>query len=642
MIESNITSADGAQPPGPSDSRLLSLATGVVIVTTLYVAREVLIPIALAVLLSFVLAPLVRVLRRARLGRIPAVVLAVALALGVIVSLGGLIGSQVSQIAAEIPRYSMTIESKVAGVRTWMVEHLSETFGSLGRRIQRAGSEPGSADSGAAPPTSPAAVEPKPVPVELRQPDATPLDITQRFLLPVIGPLTTTGIVFIVAVFILLQQTDLRDRFIRLFGLLDQHRMTTALGDAGTRLSRYLLTLMGLNVAFGSFIGLGLLVIGVPNPLLWGTLAALCRFVPYVGSLAAGILPTAFAAAVDPGWTMAISTAALFIISETIMGQFVDPLVSGRSTGLSPVSVIIATLFWSWMWGPVGLILSMPLTVCLVVLGRHVQQLEFLEVLLGDRPALTPTEGFYQRMLANDLDETQEHAEVFLKDRSLSAYYDDVAIQGLRLAAHDAERGVLTQRQLRQIQNTMPRLLTELNDSHTVNPTLGESTEPRSDVAVASGADTLSTNPLPRLVPNSAVILCISGRDILDEPVTGMLAQLLSQNGMQARIVSFEAASRENIFVLDVADVVLVCITYLQLSGGPSHLRYLIHRIRGRLPTVPILVGLWPVDELVVLDGARLLAAVGANDYATSLTDLVSKCQAVASDLSTSVVLPEF
>ena len=267
-----------------------------VIVVTLYVAREVLIPIALAILLSFVLAPLVRILRRVKLARVPAVVLAVALALGLIVSLGGLIGSQVSQIVVEIPRYSMTIETKVAGLRSLMAGQLSETFGSLGRRIQRAGSEPGPTAAGAARPTSPVAVEPKPVPVELRQPDATPLDITERLLLPAIGPLTTAGIVFIVAVFILLQQTDLRDRFIRLFGLRDQHRMTTALGDAGARLSHYLLTLLGLNLAFGLIIGIGLLVIGVPNPVLWGTLAALFRFVPYIGSLIAGILPTVFAA----------------------------------------------------------------------------------------------------------------------------------------------------------------------------------------------------------------------------------------------------------------------------------------------------------------------------------------------------------
>jgi len=267
-------------------------------------------------------------------------------------------------------------------------------------------------------------------------------------------------------------------------------------------------------------------------------------------------------------------------------------------------------------------------------------------VLMGDRPALTPVEGFYQRILANDLDETQDHAEVFLKDQPLSAYYDNVAIQGLRLAANDAERGVLTPRQLRQIQNTMPRLLKELDDGYAVSPILAESspaelTGSESDPPVVPGAETVSIIRPPSAAPNGAVVLCISGRDILDEPVADMLAQLLHQNGVQARVVTFDAASRENVVALNVVDVVLVCITYLQLSGGPSHLRYLIRRIRSRLPTVPILVGLWPVDELVVLDETRLLTAVGADDYATSLTDLVKKCQVIAGGSNSSTALPE-
>lgn len=629
-LDDNDATFAASSDARPDDPRLLSLAVGVVIVTALYVAREILIPIALAILLSFILAPAVRLLRRARLGRVPAVVLTVALALGVIVSLGGLIGTQISQIAAEIPKYAVTIENKAATLHELSIGRLSEIFGRLGKRIQQATNERGPAEAaGAADQVAPVTPEAKPVPVEVRQPDSTPLEIVERLLLPVIGPLTTFGIVFIVAVFILLQQTDLRDRFIRLFGLGDQHRMTTALGDAGTRLSHYLVVLLGLNVGFGSIIVLGLLVIGVPNPLLWGTLAALCRFVPYVGALVAGALPTLFAAAVDPGWTMAIFTATLFIVGETVMGQFVDPLAYGRTTGLSPVSVILMTIFWSWMWGPVGLILAMPLTVCLVVLGRHVPRLGFLEVMMGDRPALTPMEGFYQRILANDADETQDHAEVFLKDRPLLAYYDEVAIPGLRLAAHDAERGVLTSRQLTAIQRTMPRLLAELGESY-LTAEIVPAPDQQAPVQTTPDAPEAGTadNTLVA-VPENAIILCLSGRDILDAPVTTMLAQLLRQSEVQVRTASYEAASREGIGALDMAGVGLVCITYLQLSGSPSHLRYLIRRIRRRLPAVPILVGLWPADDPVVSAADRLLTAVGANDYATSLADLVAKSLAV-------------
>lgn len=635
---------EGAHPVEPTrsesdDSRLLSLAVAVVIITTLYVAREILIPIAAAILLSFILAPAVRFLRRIRLGRVPSVVVAVALALGVIVALGGLIGTQVSQIAIEIPRYSITIEQKVTALRSSMVVQLTESFGTMGKRLQRAASEPPPAADPARQP-APVTTEPKPLPVELHPPALTPLQIIEQILLPIVAPLATIGIMFIVAVFVLLQQTDLRDRFIRLFGLRDQHRMTTALGDAGTRLSHYLLTLLGLNVAFGVLIVLGLLVIGVPNPLLWGALAGLCRFVPYIGALIAGILPTVFAAAVDPGWTMAMATAALFVISETVMGQFVDPLVYGRSTGLSPVSVIVMTIFWSWIWGPVGLILSMPLTVCLLVLGRHVPRLTFLEVLMGDRPALTPVEGFYQRILANDLDETQYHAEAFLKDHPLSDYYDDVVLPGLRLAAHDAERGVLTPRQLTQIQQTMPRLLKELDDRYDAAAVAAApipDTAPQT-ASVGANDEVVLPHPASASASDPAIILCVSGREVLDKPATDMLAQLLRHGGMHARAVTYVATSREAIADLDVAGVAMVCITYLQLSGNPAHLRYLIRRIRGRLPAVPVLVGLWPTDDLISSQEDRLLMAVGADDYGTFLMELVDKCRAIVGAPDAAVV----
>ena len=190
-------------------------------------------------------------------------------------------------------------------------------------------------------------------------------------------------------------------------------------------------------------IGVGLYFIGVPNPVLWGMLSALLRFVPYIGSFIAAGLPIALAAAVEPGWSMAIWTAALYVVVELLVGQAVEPMLYGHSTGLSPLAVVVAAIFWSWLWGPIGLILSMPLTLCLVVLGRYVERLEFLDVLLGDRPALTPVESFYQRILAGDADEAQDHAELLLKDRSLSWYYDEVALRGLQLAADDAQRGVL-------------------------------------------------------------------------------------------------------------------------------------------------------------------------------------------------------
>ena len=251
--------------------------------------------------------------------------------------------------------------------------------------------------------------------VEVRQPDQTAIELAQRIVTPVVEPLSTTAIVLIVSIFILLQREDLRDRMIRLFGASDLHRTTIAMNDAARRLSRYLLTQLAVNAAFGVIIATGLAFIGIPSPVMWGVLGALLRFVPYIGAPLSAVMPLALAAAVDPGWSMLLWTASLYLVVEPVMGQLVEPLVYGHSTGLSPFAVVLAATFWTWLWGPIGLILSTPLTLCLVVLGRHVARLEFLDVLLGDRPALTPVESFYQRMLAGDPDEVHDHAEVLLK-----------------------------------------------------------------------------------------------------------------------------------------------------------------------------------------------------------------------------------
>ena len=275
------------------------------------------------------------------------------------------------------------------------------------------------------------------------QPAPSVLDIGKSVLEPMLYPLATAGIILVVTIFALLQKEDLRDRAIRLFGSGDLHRTTVAMDEAGRRLSRYFLTQLGLNASFGVIVGVGLYFIGVPNPLLWGILGALLRFVPYVGSWIAAALPIVLAAAVEPGWSMAIWTAVLYAVTELIMGQAVEPLVYGHSTGLSPIAVIIAAIFWTWIWGPIGLIISTPLTLCLVVLGRHIERLEPFDVLLGDRPALTPTEGLYQRMLAGDPDEAEEQAERYLADQPLSSYYDEVVLEALRLAANDILRGTL-------------------------------------------------------------------------------------------------------------------------------------------------------------------------------------------------------
>ena len=277
-------------------------------------------------------------------------------------------------------------------------------------------------------------------------------------------PLATAGLVILFVIFILLQREDLRDRAIRLLGASDMQRATSGMNDATERLSRYFLRQFLINSAYGVFIALGLWLIGVPSPIVWGIVAMLMRFVPYVGPFIAAALPLLLAAVVEPGWTTFLLTAALYLVSETLMGQVVEPLVFGHGTGISPIAVIISTVFWTWLWGPLGLVLAMPLTVCLVVLGRHVEGLNFFEVLLGAEPALTPQQSFFQRALTGDSAEATYHAELALKDEPLASYLDDVALKGLQLAERDFARGTLDEENLKRIRTTVKEIMENLAD----------------------------------------------------------------------------------------------------------------------------------------------------------------------------------
>src|SRR5438874_501764 len=620
-------------PAGPDLVTLAMVALGVVVVAALYLAREVLIPITLAILLSFVLGPVVSLFRRLHLPRVPAVLLAVILALCIIATLGSIIGVQIASLAPDLPRYASTVGQKINAVQGFAVGQLSQIVARVGDRI-------GSKSEGQSPNAEPTARSTEagqnPIPVEVHQPNPGPFEIAQRVLAPVLNPLETSLIVLIVSIFILLQREDLRDRLIRLFGASDLHRTTTALDEAAHRLSRYFLSQLAINTAFGIVIGVGLFLIGVPSPVLWAILGALLRFVPYIGSAIAAILPIALAAGVSPGWMMAVETAALFLAVETLIGQFLEPLIYGHSTGLSPVSVVVAAIFWTWLWGPIGLILSTLPTLCLVILVRHVQRLEFLAVILGARPALTPVENFYQRMLANDPDEALDQAELLLKARSLTAYHDEIALKGLQLAANDAQRGVLNADQLERIKNGMHELVRDLADHDDRDPSPEEETE---TAEMGSQAEREIAKPSPpataveQLAPawrTEAPVLCLAGRGTLDEAATAMLAQLLTKHSLGSRVAPHEAASRECIAALDIEGVAMVCISYLEISGSPAHLRYLVRRLRGRLPTgTPILVGLWRTEDEVLQDHA-LQSLVGADHYTTSLREAVETCVRVA------------
>jgi predicted PurR-regulated permease PerM len=592
------------------DSRLASLtalAVTVAILVSLAVAREVLVPIALAILLTFMLAPAVRVLRRVGLGRLPAVVLAVLLALAVVLSLLGAIASRINDLVPDLPRYASTIDEKLSRVKSVFTQDWDADFSGLHRRLAAAGippAAPAPAKTGGPTP------ETHPMEVVVRPPDPTPLDVAQRILSPVLSPLATTGIVFVLGILFLLNQADLRDRFIRLLGMQDVHRTTLALDDAANRVSRYLLTQLCLNATFGVVIGLGLLLIGVPNPLLCGMLAALCRFVPYIGAIGSATLPLVLAASAEPGWSLTIWAASLLAGSELITGQLIEPLAFGRSTGLSPVAVVLAAIFWAWMWGPIGLIISTPLTVCLVVLGRHVRPLEFLDVLMGDRPALTPEEKFHQRILANDIDELQDQAEDLLRHCTIDDYYDNVLIKGLHLAAIDAERGVVTDAQLARIRRALSRLLDDVDpvERPLALPDPGEST-------ISDAGD-------------DGAVLCLSGRGPLDDVVAQLLVRRLVGQGVPARAVTFEAASRQSIATLDVHGVRYLCIAGLPASASFAHLRYLVRRLRRLLPDCPINVALLDAEDSE--SGDRIRSAVAADLVVNSLQGALAACLAGA------------
>ena len=573
-----------------------SLATVLVagaIVAALYFGREVLLPMALAVLLSFVLAPPVKLLQRLHLPRFAAVTIVVLLAFGVIFGLGTLMFAQVSQLAGDLPRYQSNLGEKIQALRgaataSGTLEQASQVLRNLQKELDRP--KTAKPASPAAPDAS--ALPDRPIPVEVRQPDPGALQTLATLIAPLIHPLATTGIIIIFVVFFLLQQQDLRNRLIRIAGSHDLQRTTLAMDDAGKRLSRLFLMQLALNAAFGLIIGVGLWAIGVPSAPLWGLLAMVLRFVPYIGAIVAAIFPLIVATAVDPGWSMMLMTAALFLIVEPLIGHVIEPMVYGHSSGLSPVAVVVSATFWTWLWGPIGLILATPLTVCLVVLGRHVEHLKFLEVLLSDRPALSPSENAYQRMLAGDPIEATEQAQSLLKDRTLTEYYEQILMGALRLAWADLQRGRLDQQEAQRIRNTVSELVEDLESHNDSRRAASDDGVPLGKLKQLEDIDSAEASPSPPINPVEGTVLCIPGLGLLDETVAMPLAQLLRREGIPAEAKETETLSISKLFALELKDVALICLCYLE-HATPAQLHYASRRLRRKAPGVSILVGIF-------------------------------------------------
>jgi predicted PurR-regulated permease PerM len=608
----------------------------VIIVTALYVGREIFVPVALAILLSFVLASPVGLLQRMRVPRAIAVVGVVLLAFAIIFALGSLIAAQLNRLAGDLPLYQSTIQTKIQSVRG--VTGGSSTLERAAGMLQDLGKELDKPKNGSAqapnPMVNPSGTRSKtPVPVEVLQPDPGALESLRSLIAPLVSPLATTAIIVIFVIFILIQRDDLRNRLIRLAGSHDLQRTTAALDDAAGRLSRLFLNQLLINTGFGVLIGVGLWLIGIPSAVLWGILAAVLRFVPYVGSIIAAAFPLVLAVAVDPGWSMLAWTAVLFFVAEPIVGQVVEPMVYGRSTGLSPVAVVVSATFWTALWGPIGLVLATPLTVCLVVLGRHVERLAFLDVMFGDRPALSPPEIFYQRMLAGDPTEAAEKAEQFLKERSLSSYYDEVALKGLQLAQADLDRDALDPTRLTRIRDTVIEFANDLSDQADREPAGDQSTADAESVAAVEGvpvdpvyADLLvlqKTDLSPEWRGDTPV-LCVAGRTPLDEAAAIMFAQLCNVHGLAARVEAAEALSTTNIFRLETSGVALVCLSYLDASHA-AHMRYAVRRLRRKLPQARIMIGCWTSpDDAVRLEALR--EGAKADLFASTIREATRIC----------------
>ncbi len=594
----------------------------VVVIAALYFGRDVFVPLALAGLLSFALAPLIAILRHRGVPRTPAVITVVLVAFAGIFIFGFIVAGQVSQLGASLPRYEYNIREKIGSLQSdapggGLFDRAAEVLRDLKHDIEEATEAPAEEQEKST--LEPEVSEPDPIPVQIRQPDPAPLQMLQTIVGPLIQPLATAGIVIVLVVFMLLKREDLRDRFIRLFGTGDLHRTTQALSDAAERVGRYLLMQLVVNVAYGIPIGIGLWLIGVPNPLLWSMLSIVLRFVPFIGPIIAATFPLALSIAVDPGWTMLLWTGALFIVLELISGNIVEPWLYGASTGLSSIAILAAAIFWTWLWGPVGLLLSTPLTVCLVVLGRHVQQFGFLDVLLGSEPVLEPAESLYQRLLAGDPDEASERAEEYLKTHSVLTYFEDVAIPALSMFEHDRARGVLTDERRALVAAGALTLVDNLSEHEDA---IGQDEAPESGDEQGPPEPGLPEKIEPGVDWQDRPVLCAGGRGNLDDVAAAILAQLFERRGLGTRVASYQALETGTYSSLDLDGVQVICLSYMN-PDSIAHARYAVRRLRRRT-NVPIVVGFWCVDPADP-GAADLVTATRSDLSATSLVEAIEE-----------------
>lgn len=555
---------------------ILKLASIAIVIAALYLAKGVLVPFTLAVLLSFLLSPVCDWLERRRLGRIPAVLVTAILGFSVIGILTWTAAVQVTQLTPNIPKYRQNIEAKL--------DSLNEYAASVLSKVTSTAQEIGQDLSPTDPAPEPQGTLELPYSVRIVSSPTSPLQVFGGMFGTLIEVFGTTGIVIVLVVFFLFRREDLRDRFIHLAGKGQVTMTTQTLEDAGARVSRYLLILFFLNVTFGICVGVGLFLIGVPHAILWGLLAGTFRFVPYLGPWIAAAAPIALSMAISTGWTATILTVGLFLVLELFNNNFLEPWLYGKNTGVSPVAIMVAAVFWTWLWGPIGLLLATPLTVCVLVVGKHVPQLSFLDILLGTEPVFEPKERIYQRLLAGDQEEAAELFEEYLEHRPLVEVYDTVLIPALAMAETHWQLGELNESKHKFIMQCLKEMIQDRREreqeiqAEKVTADLQESDE------VTSRDENAKSS--------RRSILCLPARTEADEITALMLAQVLETNGcvVQTVAVTSLVAKMDEPVDLRIADVVCISATP---PAAVMHARYLCRRLRDRLSNVKLVVGLW-------------------------------------------------
>jgi len=572
---------------------LLWLA-GVILI--LYFARAVLIPLALALTLNFLLTPMVMALQRLRMRRVLAVAVVMLFSTAVVAGMGWIVAGQLLQVASDLPKYRLNIHNKIDDL------HLQpdSALGRAAASVKEIDSDFSESQAGRSPqevPSTTSLTKTAPpqaaVPVQVVTPPASGLQYLGQLLGPMLKPLGTAFMVVIFTVFILVAQKDLRDRFLRLAGVGQLHAMTLALDDAAQRISRYLTMQFLVNTCYGLCFGIGVFLIGIPNALLWGVIAGLFRIVPYVGALTATAFPLVLALAIFQGWGPPLLVVLLFAVLDLIASNVVEPLLYGAHTGISSLALLVTTVFWTMLWGWAGLVLAVPLTVCAIVLGRYVPRMSFLHVLLGDETALSVEAQFYQRLLALDPEDARGIAHNFLKSHSLLSLYDQVLIPALALAEQDRHKGALNETRESFLFLSVSEIVSELAlyqpEEAPAKPRRLISRWRPSRPAAAPAAS--HAEP----VPSTMRIFCLAASDQADEITSSMLAQLLERGGHGVLSLPVGSPFEEIVKNLPLEPQDVICISALPPFAF-AQAASLCQRVRLHLPEVKILAGIWGVS----------------------------------------------